>query len=480
MARNAFWLSVCRIAADVLSFVFFAAVSRTFGPAGIGEYSYAFAIGGFVALLATSGYEEFGIRQYVQLQGERRAAAWRSLLLAQAVQLTLMLGGFALFLLLAGGRHARVSVIVELSIFLTGWGLSRTLYVPAIAAESMSRPALTELACRTAAIVFAFALLALTVPTLPLLLLGFPIGAVALVWLAVRNAAGHGAAVLPGGNWPAALQAARGTAPFFGSETLNQFYARADLLLIAYLLGTRSVGLYATGLKFIETGIVPLVLIGTAAYPLLSDNAGRRCPQFADLSRDFVRTILLLSGWLAIGIAFVVPPLIVPIFGGDFAETRTYLPWFAALAVLKGGEVALYRLLYSVRRQGSYFVSLCVGTVLMVTLNLVLIPRLGMLGAVLAAIASVSAVDVLCACALRREVPLRTLAPLIVRLGLALAASAALALLIQEMVGAGWWVAGAAGVSFPVFGSLVGLLPHPRRSQLFLPDALRPGQLTNR
>jgi O-antigen/teichoic acid export membrane protein len=41
---NAFWLSFGRIAADLLSFVLFAAISRTFGPSGTGEYSYAFAI----------------------------------------------------------------------------------------------------------------------------------------------------------------------------------------------------------------------------------------------------------------------------------------------------------------------------------------------------------------------------------------------------------------------------------------------------
>lgn len=468
VARNALWLSCCRIAADVLSFIFFAALSRTFGPTGIGEYSYAFAIGGFVALLATSGYEEFGIRQYVQLSGERRVEAWRSLVLAQLVQLTLVLAATCGYLLLVSSHHARTSIMLELSIFLTGWCLSRTLFVPALAAESMTWPALSELGCRTAPILFALVLLLFTTaPSLPLLLLGFPVGAGVLVWIGMRSAAGYGAPFIPNGDGLAALRVAWGTAPFAASETLNQFYARTDLLLIAELLGTSSVGLYATGIKFIETGIVPLVLVGTAAYPVLSYNAGRRSEQFVDMSRDFLRTILFLSGWLAVGVGFVVPWVIVPVFGGDFAGTRAYLPWFAMLALVKGGEVALYRLLYSVRRQGSYLLSLCVGTALMVALNFMLIPRFGMLGAVIAAIASVTAVDCICASALRHEVRPRVLVPLLLRLGLALAGCAALTLLAEETLGTGWWIAVVAAVSFPVFGLLAGLLPHPRRSLLF-------------
>jgi len=61
---NAFWLSFSRIAADLLSFVLFAVIARTFGPTGTGQYSYGFAVGTLVALISTSGFEDYGIRQY--------------------------------------------------------------------------------------------------------------------------------------------------------------------------------------------------------------------------------------------------------------------------------------------------------------------------------------------------------------------------------------------------------------------------------
>ena len=97
---NAFWLSFCRIAADLLSFVLFAVISRTFGPAGTGEYSYAFAIASLIALLATAGFEDYGIRQYARAAEQQRPQLWRDLLQTQCIQFLLAAG---LYPLLATG-----------------------------------------------------------------------------------------------------------------------------------------------------------------------------------------------------------------------------------------------------------------------------------------------------------------------------------------------------------------------------------------
>jgi O-antigen/teichoic acid export membrane protein len=43
ITANAFWLSACRLAADLAGFALFAVIARVFGPAGTGEYAYAFA-----------------------------------------------------------------------------------------------------------------------------------------------------------------------------------------------------------------------------------------------------------------------------------------------------------------------------------------------------------------------------------------------------------------------------------------------------
>jgi O-antigen/teichoic acid export membrane protein len=464
---NAFWLSFCRIAADLLSFVLFAVISRTFGPGGTGEYSYAFAVATLVALTVTAGFEDYGIRQYARALEHDRPQLWRDILSTQCVQLLLGLAALVIFLLASSMSASGLLVIVELSIYVIGWTISYTFFVPAMASQSMVRPAVTDLVCRLTAIVGALVWASVAHPSLPWLLAGFPVAGVVLASLALRSAKQHGASLRPARNWRGVLRTWRGTSAFAGAEILNQFYARADLLLIAYFLGNAQVGLYATDIKFVEVGILPLVLLGTAAYPLLSRHAAHDLPAFENSARDFTRIVYFFSGWLAVGIYCLIPLLIVPLFGARFAPSAALLPWFALFAVMKGWEVAFYRLLYSVRRQMFYCGSLIVGTVVIVLLNFQLIPAFGILGAIVAAIISIIVVDLICAWGLRRQLGSTFLISAFARLALALGVTAAVAVGAQKVAGAGpWSTALVACGLFPLLGILFGLVPHPRRSLL--------------
>ena len=82
--KNTVWLSVCRIAADLSGLVLFTVISRRFGPMGTGEYSYAFALGAFIAILATSGIEQYGVSNWpVSKSPQEKSDCWQSLLCTQ-------------------------------------------------------------------------------------------------------------------------------------------------------------------------------------------------------------------------------------------------------------------------------------------------------------------------------------------------------------------------------------------------------------
>ena len=469
VATNAFWLSFCRVLADLLSFVLFAVISRTFGPTGTGEYSYAFAVGTLIALISTSGFEDYGIRQYARTAVSERAALWQDMLSTQCAQLGLGLLAFWVFVL-AGAIHAgNLLVVIELSIYVIGWSASRTFFIPAMASQSMVRPAFTDLSCRLAAILGALLWALLGHPPLALLLVGFPIAGITLCVLSLRNAAGHGASLRPGRTLHGIVRTVRGTLPFAGSDILNQFYARADVLLIAYFLGSAKVGLYSTDIKFVEVGLLPLILLGTASYPLLSGHAARNAPQFEPAAQDFIRVVFFFAGWLALGIYWLIPLLIVPLFGARFAPAVPLLPYIAAFALMKGGEAAFYRLLYSVHRQNLYCWSLLAGTAIIWSLNYLLIPKFGLVGAVVAAILSTLVIDVICIAGLARHIKPRFIALTGGRLVLALGLAALLVEGARKLGAGPWTMALAACMVFPLFCGALGLLPHPRRSHLLKP-----------
>ncbi len=465
--RNAFWLTTGRTLADVASFALFTAISRTLGPSGTGEYSYAFAIGNLVAIIGSSGFDEYGIREYACASSADRPKLWCNLTSAQVPRLGLGLICLVLFLLSGFNHVARPAVIIEFSVFFTGWYVGRLLFIPAMALESMAAPALTDLGCRLFAIALAVCLVLVARWPLPVAVIGFPIAGVAIASLAFQNARRHVGHTKFDAPRARVISALRGAAPFAASDLLYQFYSRTDLLLIAFWLGATDTGYYATAVKFIEVGLLPLVLLGTAAYPVIGRLAFPRSPHFERSAREFTCTIFALSGWVAVGTACVLPPLIVPLLGGRFRPAIPLLGWFGILALTKGIDAAFSRLLFSLREQSWYVRMLALGTALVVALNCVLIPVLGVRGAAIAAIISSLVGNVGCAYGLRRHIRLRILVMAALRLVLALSGTAG-ALLAAYALGAGPWArALLALVLFPAAALLAGLVPNWRHSPLF-------------
>lgn len=465
--RNAFWLTSARITGDLTSFALFVALSRSFGPATTGEYSFAFALASFLAFLACAGFDECGNSLYARASDDAtRRRIWTDILTTQYVQLAIAVLCFALFLAIAGGVRARVSVIVELSALLTCQYLARTFFIPAMASQAMKAPALTDLACRFGAIAFALASIWANQKSLPALLVGFPVAGALLVALAARNAAARGMPLLPRFEFKRIKQTLRSTSAFTGCEMLGQFYARTDFLIIALMLGDSSVGLYATDMKFVEYGLIPLYLLGIAAYPSITRAAAFDPAAFRGSVGELARFMLFLAGWVAVGLYCLVPQLITPIFGAPFAPAADILPWFAALALLKGCEGTFYRVGYAVRRPSVYLVAMLEGTGLTIVLNVLLIPRMGLEGAVIAAMASVGFVTVICAAQLRRALAPAVMIGAVSRLAAALGATAAVYFGIDSLDAAPWVSTLAACAAFPLFGIAAGLLTHPARSLL--------------
>jgi O-antigen/teichoic acid export membrane protein len=468
VVKNTLWLSLCRFIADFSGLVLFTCISRYLGPIATGEYSYAFALGAFISIIAAYGLDQYGVRQYSQLHTEaERNACWRGMLLVQCLQLLCGLALLGLAILFLGGREADPLIIVELAVFLSGWGLSRLLFVPATAREAMAAPAVIELTCRSAASLAALALCLAGVRSLPLVLVGFPIAGIVLAAIAGLNAARHGAQFSLSTHWAEIRSIIRNTVPFTTCEALAQFYIRADLLLLVLLLGTASAGWYAADLKIVEVGVTPLLLFGTAAYPRLSRAALLDPDGFVRISEEFLRGVLFVSGWLAIGMYCLIPMVIPALFGSRFQPAVGLLPIFSVLALTKGLELGLARLLYATKRQNTYMRALAVGTVVIIVLNIWLIPHYGMTGAIIAVVVSNVLVDVMAIKALRSDLGMSVFAMALGRVSLPLAGTLIVFTALDATVLNDWLVAVIGCAAFPAISLLSGLMPHPRRSLLF-------------
>jgi hypothetical protein len=114
-----------------------------------------------------------------------------------------------------------------------------------------------------------------------------------------------------------------------------------------------------------------------------------------------------------------------------------------------------------------YFRSLAIGTAVIALLNVLLIPRLGVAGAIQAAVLSTVCVVLVCAAGMSRHLPRAALAGVLVRLVAALTATWAVATAVGAL-GAPVWLRAVAGCCvYPLAALLVGLVPNPGRSILF-------------
>ncbi|MFC4308274.1 oligosaccharide flippase family protein [Steroidobacter flavus] len=392
--RNAFAMLACRIGADLLNFLLFLVVSRRFGPEGMGEYGYGFALAGLVYYAATLGIDEFGVREYSRLPVERRPALISNLLGSQiciAVVVTFVLLGY---LLITQPRPTTLLIIISMTIYQLGAAFSATLFVPAMAQQQMLPPAFINLLGRGSAFVITGLLIWAFEWSLHAASVAFAAGGLLMLALALRSAAAFKAQLLPNFATSNVLDGTRRLWSFAAVGLLGQLLNRIGVIALSLQLGEAAAGVYATGLKLVEVACLPLVFIGVAAYP-------RLCLAFADpaVFRRLTRQGLIIGTALAVILALsmylLVPPLLVPVLGERFAGSETIIATMAAIVFAQGLEIVLGRLMLAANLNVARAVRITLGTLVCVLLTVSFTPLFGIHATIAALVGSYLLVDLL-------------------------------------------------------------------------------------
>ncbi len=459
LLSNATWLTLTRLVSDGLSFVLFVMISRRYGPVGTGQYALGFAGAGLVYMLCYLGLADYGIRESARVLAQGRQPSLSVLLAAQLAVIGVVVLGLTVFVLVAHLSVVTAAVIVLLSSYQVGLALARTLFVSAFAREHMAAPALAEMACRAVAIVAALAMVTFGQVSLGTALAVYPAAGIGLIVVAAVSAARYGDFNRWRGCWQKVPATVRAAWPFGVSEIVFQFYTRADLVMLSMFVGAAATGLYASVMKFVEVGVTPMVFVGLALFPRLSGHYGRSDAGFRSAAHGLLRITLTLGALVAWALYYVVPGLFVPLLGQRFATVGALVRVTAILALLYAVEIASVRILLAAQRQLGRLKLQIAATAFKLTANLVLIPIFGLMGALVASIASLALLDVLYGAVLWTNV---YSAPL---LRSTRAFAAALVAGITAGTAAGmtampdWVGAALAFAAFAIAGNALGLVP---------------------
>jgi len=430
--RNALWLTACRLTGDVLNLLLFVLISRRFGPAGAGAYSYGFAVATFAFVIGCLGIEEYGLRQYARMDEEARPAFFGELLGTQMLMVVVAVIAIAIYLLLTRPSGDTLLMVCVLTVYQITAAVAATLFIPAMAAQRMMWPALAELSAR--AVAFSVAGYAIGFAHAPLAqaLLGYPVAAV--IWMSVAiistrkfapllqlSITSAGAARIVSILWSFALL-----------EIFAQLFARIGVIVLSLKVSDAAAGIFATGLRLIEVALMPLSFLGVAAYPRLSRLYSTALPAFRRSAGELMWLMLLGGGVAAWGLYYIAPPLLVPVLGRRFEGAEPYIQTMAVFALVQAIEVCLGRILLCADRQIANAVFVACGAVLSLGLNLLWVPRYGVSGAIYAGAAAYALIDIFCIAALRRPLTGAALLRLFLAMGAALGLGAGLAAVLAQ------------------------------------------------
>ena len=403
--RNAVSLLVCRLSGDSLNLLFFILISRAFGPTGIGIYSYAFAVSTLFYAVGCLGIEEYGLREYARMDASGRRQFMAELMGTQTLMVAAAVLGLTVYLLATRPSLPELSVMLSLAAYQIGSAIAGTLFVPAMGQQHMLGPALADVLSRALAMAVAVVAIFVEHATLAQSLLGWPVATVLYLILAAASARRHGGTQRVLLSRSAVQRITRTLVSFAGIEVLFQLLSRIGVIALRLLRGAAVAGLYAPGLKLIEVALRPAYFIGIAAYPRLSQQFRQDPARFRHISDALLWLMLLTAGALAWALYFVAPLLLVPVLGARYAAAEPVVRIMATIALMQACEAILGRLLYAADLQVARAVTVTLGAVVAVILNLALIPKFGVDGAVIGTALAYALINVFYVLALRR--PLR-------------------------------------------------------------------------
>lgn len=381
---NTSWLLAQRVIQIGVGLVMTAVIARYLSPEGFGLLGYAQSFVGLFALAAALGLDNALVRDLVA-QPERRDQLLGTALVLRLIGFLCVTAAMycSVRLFVTDGRSQTMILIIGIGLlfqavnvvdlFFQACVLSRYSAIASLLATAANVLSTVALIAATAG-VDQFAYLAvITNATLSFCLLLFyrRQGMSPTSWRY-----DHGLAkALIAESWPVLL-----------SIILVSIYVNIDRIMIMHYLGPVATGEYNAAAKLSEGWyFLPVVIVGSLVPALV--NARMRS---ADLYHERLQNMYTLLVWIAIPVAatvsFLVDPLIVALYGDSYRHAADVLSvhiWTGVFVFL-GVASGRWMLLEGLTR--SYLYRYILGVTINVILNIVLIPRQGILGAAYAAL----------------------------------------------------------------------------------------------
>jgi len=171
-------------------------------------------------------------------------------------------------------------------------------------------------------------------------------------------------------------------APLFLAAFFVMAMSKVDQIMISNFLGNAELGRYSITVKLIDLwNFLPLILISSLYPDLISSESSQ---DFNIKTINLFGSVIYLAIMFAVGVIIVSAPIVNFLYGESYKDSAKYLSLYALLTIPIYFTMAQSKFLLIKGAQKDFLYLMAFAVSLNIILNLLLIPRIGVEGAILA------------------------------------------------------------------------------------------------
>ncbi|HYT02324.1 MAG TPA: flippase, partial [Candidatus Acidoferrum sp.] len=390
VSKNIASLTIAEGVTRICAMLLFIYIVRVLGVTSFGELAFATSVIGFFSFFADFGLTTLGTREIARHNKEADSHGTNILLFQVLFTLLLiiLLGVLLLFM--------PISYILKVITFLYGLGLiPLALDMSYIfqAYEKMEYVLVGKTVNQGVYLILGLALITLfkNVVFVPIAALISGVGGAIVTYVLLKKIV-HFKLNKPDPEIFKLLIIA--AIPFVTSEILVQIYRNIDIVMLQFIKESNEVGYYSSGYKIVSSIILIISFVSTSFFPLIAYNFEHDERQFKQHILLFSQISGLFSIPLAIGGIVYARQILLLLYGSQLLAGTDTFKVLLLLVIVIPFELLVASIIIAGDKQKYYMISGAIGAILNGLLNIILIPRYGMIGAGIAIVVTETVVGI--------------------------------------------------------------------------------------
>ena len=175
--------------------------------------------------------------------------------------------------------------------------------------------------------------------------------------------------------------------PFLLSGIMITMYMKIDQIMIKWILGEESNGVYSATIRLVEVFYFLPVIIQTTYYPFILKTISNNTSTKIKMLNQY-KLILIISSIITTLLVFFAKDILYILYGPESVSSTALLQVYGFSLVLIGIGTIRNHLIYYHQLSNFYLIITVVGVFINISLNLIFIPLYGLIGCAYATIIS--------------------------------------------------------------------------------------------